>query len=98
MNDILLDFVTGDLEIENGDFVIGNSDAQNIEQILLSSPSEWSEPKIGFQMQRYLNASPSQSERFVRELSIQLEDLEGMKINKIDISQGFNNAIIDAEY
>lgn len=98
MIDILLDFNTGDLDLKNGDFVIGNSDAQNIEQILLSSPSEWADARVGFQMQRYLNASPSQSERFVRELSIQLEDLEGMKVNKIDVSEGFNNAVIDAEY
>jgi hypothetical protein len=49
-------------------------------------------------MQRWLNASQSDSERFVRELSVQLEDLEGMKVNKIDVSEGFENATIDAEY
>jgi hypothetical protein len=97
MQDVILGD-DSDLQISNGDFDISDSDAQNIDLILLSSPSEWADYRVGFQIQRYLNASASESERFVRELTIQLEDIEGMKVNKIDVSQGFNNTVIDAEY
>ncbi len=97
MKDILLD-ANFDLSIKDGDFEIGESTAQNIEQILWASPGEFPDPKIGVQIIRYINASQAEKDRLERELNVQLRDLEGMKINSIDTSQGIEKLFIDAQY
>lgn len=87
-----------DLQMKDGDFVMGESTAQNIEQILLSAPGEFPDAKIGVQIVKYINASQSQQDNLTRELNVQLGDLEAMKINKIDMSEGIEKILIDAEY
>ncbi len=67
VQDFLRDPVTGDLMIKDGDFVIGNSDDQHIEDIILAFKGEFkNNPTIGVGIKFYQNAPyNSQSERGV---------------------------------
>lgn len=57
MQDFLQD-TDGDLLIRNGDFVIGDSDKQNIADIIESYPGWWKEfPTVGVGIKDYLNSS-----------------------------------------
>ena len=59
LSDLLLD-ETGDLAVSNGDFVIGLSDNQNIEQIIDSARGEWLfQPSVGVGIKRFLNGNIS---------------------------------------
>lgn len=58
-NDFLLDDA-GDLLIKNGDFVIGDSEAQHVEDLLYSFKGEWKEhPLLGAESQRQLKQGNS---------------------------------------
>lgn len=86
MRDLLLD-ENGDLAIENGDFVIGVSDQQHVEAVLLSNKGEYKEfPLVGFGAIRYVKSNISDIE-FKRDLKIQLEYI-GYKNPAIDLSNG----------
>ena len=56
-----IDFIcdsTGDLQIQNGDFVIGESDEQHINDILISSPGYWKQfPAVGASIPQLLKAT-----------------------------------------
>lgn len=82
MNDLLLtDF---DLEIKNGDFVIGDSENQSVELLLVSSPGDWKQyPQVGCDIQKSLKGNIS---RFLeRNISVQLQ-ADGFKIDSLEIS------------
>ena len=86
--DILLDD-TYNLQIQDGDFVIGDSQGQEVEQILMSAPGQWRQnPTIGFNIVRFAKAPSSESERFVKELVKHLQ-LDGKQDIEIDVSNGF---------
>jgi hypothetical protein len=97
MTDILVDD-NFDIKCDNGDFVTGNSDAQNIELILLTAPGDWADARVGMNISRFINAPLSEEDRFVRLINEQIGTLEGMKINKLDVSNGFGNVELDAVY
>ncbi|ALU74272.1 MULTISPECIES: hypothetical protein [Tenacibaculum] len=87
--DLLLD-ENGDLAIENGDFVIGKSDQQNVEIVLLSNKGEFKEfPLVGFGAINYIKTNVSEIE-FKRNLKMQLEYV-GYKNPTIDLTGGFEN-------
>ena len=91
--DILRD-ENNDLLIENGDFVIGESDQQHVLDILDSQKGEWKEfPLIGFGAINYIKTNVSEDE-FKRDLKIQLsyDDYEN---SNIDLRQGIENLIIE---
>ncbi|CAA0144715.1 conserved hypothetical protein [Tenacibaculum maritimum] len=93
MNDLLLD-ENGDLAIENGDFVVGKSDQQNVEAVVLSQKGEYKEfPLVGFGAINYLKSNVSKVE-FKRDLKIQLE-YNGFTNPKIDLTNGFENLKIE---
>lgn len=91
--DILLDD-TGDLKIENGDFVIGESDLQNVELIVESFKGEFKEfPNIGFGLLKYLKSDISETE-FKRDLKVELEK-DNYRNPIVDLSEGFGKLKID---
>ncbi len=54
--DILLN-ATGDLMIKDGDFVMGDSEQQHVEHLLLTSEGTWVDsPLIGIGIVKYINA------------------------------------------
>ncbi len=65
-----------DLKIENGDFVINESDAQHIENILLAHKGNWKQhPIVGVGLVNYKNApiTPKVIAAFKRKVKAQLE-------------------------
>lgn len=70
--DFLLDD-DGDLAIKNGDFAIGRSDQQHVEDIINSYPGWWKEyPQVGVGVMNYLNSS-GQQQKLQRSIIIQLQ-------------------------
>ncbi|CAA0153108.1 hypothetical protein [Tenacibaculum maritimum] len=93
MKDLLLD-ENGDLAIVDGDFVIGESDQQNVEILLVSNKGEFKEfPLVGFGAINYIKSNVSEIE-FKRDLKLQLEYI-GYNNPKIDLSEGFENLKIE---
>ncbi|RWW91867.1 hypothetical protein [Flavobacterium cerinum] len=89
--DILLDDDFNPL-IQNGDFVIGQSDQQHVNCIFLAHPGEYKQfPLVGFGASRYLKSTTASKEKFIRDLTIQLE-LDGY-VNP-EISNDLDNLII----
>ena len=84
MNDFLL---TEDrsLRIENGDFVIGNSDSQAVELLLISKQGEWKQnPEAGCNIGAAINGV---IDRFLeRNVRVQLES-DNFKIDKLAITE-----------
>jgi len=94
VKDFLLD-EAGDLRIENGDFVIAESDQQHIELLLLSTPGEWRQnPTAGIAAQDSLLDDESTQE-FSQHIRKQLS-LDGATVNAITITETQIN--IDANY
>jgi len=95
-NDILIDS-NGDLKIANGDFVVGNSSEQNVEQVLLANKGEWKQwPLIGVGITKLLNAPITRSvkKRIEKNIILQLK-YDGAK----NIDASFKNEIkITADY
>lgn len=95
--DILLD-ETGDLAIERGDFVVGESDQQHLVLLLQTTQGEWrQDPLVGVGLARYLSSpyGPAQAAELSRNLSIQLQR-DGYTIIELDLAE-LNSAIINAE-
>lgn len=91
--DIELD-ETGDLNIENGDFVISSDEAQSA-KTLIDAFAGWfkNNPLTGFGLLKYLKSNVSKS-RFKRNLKVQLE-ADGHQNPEIDLSEGFENMKIN---
>lgn len=93
MKDVLLND-SNDLQIENGDFVVGNSDKQNVKLIVDSFKGEFKEfPLIGFGVLNYIKTNISEM-KFKRDLKIQLEK-DNYKNPNIDLSNGFEKLKIE---
>lgn len=87
--DILLD-ENGDLVIVNGDFVIGDSDTQEIEQLLISKKGEFKEfPLVGADIERLIKSRSGQTAA-IKEIKKQLIadgfDESNIEIDKIDLT------------
>jgi hypothetical protein len=92
--DILLD-ESYDLQIANGDFVIGDSEAQHVELLLMATKGDFRQhPYVGVGIRKYINA-PGAGNELAREIGIQLE-LDGYKVGALDVSD-LSNLQIDAE-
>ncbi|MBS1506033.1 MAG: hypothetical protein JSS79_05245 [Bacteroidetes bacterium] len=82
LSDILLDD-TSDLMVQNGDWVVGLSDNQNIEQIIDSAPGGWfMSPLVGVGVNRFLNGniSVSQLETLVQQ-QLKRDGYEDIRFN-----------------
>ncbi|MEO0075648.1 MAG: oxidase [candidate division WOR-3 bacterium] len=91
--DLLLD-ENNDLKIENGDFVIGQSDQQHIELILRSAPGHWKQhPLIGADLTKMLNAPLSLYEKQQIKVALQAD---GYKVNNITFNDN-GEVIVDVE-
>lgn len=94
MTDILLS-KTGDLDIQHGDIVIGYSDNQHQEHILLANKGDYKEfPELGIGINNMLNDDDFMP--FLIEAKKNLE-YDGMKINNIKFEEN-GNLNIDGYY
>lgn len=94
MTDILLD-KTGDLQIANGDFVLGYSDNTHQEHILIATKGEFKEfPELGVGLSKML--SDDDYMPFLIDAKKNLE-YDGMKINNIKFEEN-GNLNIDGYY
>ena len=83
-NDILHD--NGELLFVDGDFKVGHSDLQHVQDIVLSQKGEWkAHPLCGFGAINYIKSRITTSE-FKRDLKIQLE-YDGYKNVDIDFDE-----------
>lgn len=83
-----------ELKIDNGDFVIGESDRQHVIDITFAHPGEYKAyPDIGFAAILQLKKNPNINQ-FKRSLNIQLE-ADGYLNPDIDLSRGFENLTIN---
>ncbi len=90
MTDLLLDD-TLDLQIVNGDFVIGESTAQNQKLLILCDKGAFKEnPMRGVGARRYLEAE--KPDALAREIRQEFS-LDGMTVNTIKM----NNGIIEVD-
>ncbi|MBL7868888.1 MAG: hypothetical protein JNM71_12810 [Flavobacterium lindanitolerans] len=81
-----------DLLIENGDFVVSPSDQQHVNCIFLAHAGEYKQfPLIGFGASRFLKKTTASKQKFLRELTIQLE-MDGYVSPEIE--NDFENLII----
>lgn len=86
---------TDDLVIENGDFVIGDSDEQHQRDILKAYKGEFkASPEVGVGIEQMLN--DDNIVPFLIEAKKMLE-YDGMKINNISFAEG-DKLIIDGKY
>lgn len=93
MKDILLrsDF---DLDIVNGDIAVGDSQVQQPQLLLNTSPGEWpNAPTTGIGIARYVESADQAS--LARRIQTELT-ADGMRVNKININN--SNIHIDAAY
>lgn len=94
MKDILLDDITDDLRIENGDFVTGESEMQEVSHIIRSEQGMWKEnPVIGVGLRKFLKQKP-RAEEIKKRIKVHLQRdekdydqiIKKIKINEIDFS------------
>jgi len=92
MKDLLFN---DDIEIKNGDFLVGESDNQHVKHILTASKGEYkSSPELGVGIEKML--ATEEPMEFLIESKKNLE-YDGMKVNNISFTQqGTIN--IDAKY
>ena len=84
-----------DLKIVNGDFVIGDSDQQNVKAIVGMHKGEFKEhPLVGFGADTYLKQTALNSARFLRDLKVQLAN-DGYHNAQININENLKNLEID---
>ncbi len=74
-----------DLKIQNGDFVIGNSETRHVEHLLLSFQGEWKEsPLTGCNIKNAKNGSINRM--LDRHIRIQLE-ADGFDLEEMNLSE-----------
>ncbi|MDT8346653.1 MAG: thymidylate synthase, partial [Flavobacteriaceae bacterium] len=77
-----------DIAFINGDFSVGESDAQHVEHIVIAYPGEFKKwPQLGFSAISYIKRN-IRPEEFKRDLKLQLE-FDGYLNPDIDLSNGF---------
>ena len=91
--DILID-ESNDLMIKNGDFVIGRSDVQHVDHLIMAFPGEYKEhAEIGLGAIAYIKSNTSKI-KFKRDLRIQL-NYDGYQKPVIDLTEGFKNLKVE---
>jgi hypothetical protein len=76
-----------DLKIKDGDFVIGQSDAQHIEHLIVSAPLDWKEfPLLGASVEKFLHSNDV--ERLKRGV-IEVLKSDGYFVKRLAISSDF---------
>lgn len=94
--DLILDS-DGDLLIQNGDFVIGNSDQQHNYDIIASNTGDWKEtPLVGFNPMIYINSRVTSSV-LNQNARIQLQ-ADGCTNIRVDLEIDANNKLTGEVY
>ena len=92
MQDFLLD-EDGDLLIQNGDFVIGNSDNQNVEDIISSFAGEWKEfPFVGVGLIQYLKSQDGQKATNIIKTQLQAD---GFDVKSVQVNPQGDTMVVD---
>lgn len=90
--DLLLD-ADGDLLIDKGDFVVGDSDARHVEDIIESFPGEWKQfPSMGVGIMTFLKSENGKAAVALIQSQLQAD---GYSINAIDVKNDNGNLIVD---
>lgn len=96
MNDILLDMTTLDLAFENGDLVIGRSDEQHQELILIATKGDFKQhPEVGADVASFLN--DDNVEEMLNEVRRQFTN-DGMKVVSLNFDKSNGKLEYDASY
>ena len=94
--DLLLDN-TGDMEIVNGDFVIGESSVQHIGLMLQSNKGDWAQnPSVGIGLVDMVNDDGSNSDMLAtikRELK-----KDGCNISTLTFNDATGSLVVDGSY
>lgn len=89
--DIQLNSLSGDLLIVNGELVIGNSETQNIHDIVNDNNGEWKEhPTLGVGLLYYLNSNIDETS-LNQVISTQLQN-DGFNTQKMVITYNSANS------
>lgn len=93
MKDLLLNS-DGDLLVRNGDLVIGESDNQNITDILQSAKGEYKRsPQTGLNAHNFLSGTGNEQD-IKTQAKLQLE-LDGFRVKDINVTFADGNINID---
>lgn len=96
MKDILLDAGSADVKIDNGDFVVDESDGQHQEHLLVFQKGALKdEPQVGVGIENYLN--DDDVDAMLRELRSQFEN-DGMAVNAVVFDEALKNLDYNAQY
>lgn len=83
----------GDLKIAGGDFLVGDSDGQHIEDIFQSFVGWWKQsPQVGIGISLYLNTSGTQ-QALEQSIKLQLQ-ADGYSINSLKITSDKNGDMV----
>lgn len=90
------DFIfEGDLVIQNGDFLVAESDGQHIEHILRADRGQWRQnPLIGVGLQRQSNASVDR-QRLRQEIKLQLR-ADNFTVKRVNVTAG-DRMVVDID-
>lgn len=93
MEDIL---INGDISIKNGDLVVGDSDAQNIEFIISAKPGQFYQfPTLGVGIVDEVNGSITpQALRLKIKNNLEADD---NRVNRVDVSGGIDDLTIQID-
>ncbi len=96
MNDILLDMNTFDIAIENGDLVVGRSDEQHQELLLVATKGDFKQhPDVGVDIASFLNDDNVQE--MLNEVRRQFTN-DGMTVVSVNYDEITKNLEFDASY
>jgi hypothetical protein len=91
MNDILFDD-SWDLSVSNGDFAVGESTLQEVEDLIMSYPGWWKEyPLAGCAAPNYIN-SPGTGQQLSNSINQQLK-LDGKTLSSFSASVNANGTL-----
>lgn len=75
-------------EIANGDLVIGASDDQHIELLMMTTPGQWKEsPLVGIGLINYLKKPTTSEKQMKRDIIVGLS-ADGYKVNELSLDNG----------
>lgn len=89
----------GDLLIENGDFAIGLSDDQNVQDILSANKGDYRQyPTVGVELIKFLKKQDNDFAKLKREITVNLES-DGYRVADLAFnSAGEINIDFEANY
>ena len=89
----------GDLDIRNGDFVVGESDDQHVELILASTKGSFLQsPQLGVGLPNFINKQNNSSDDLRRAINVNLQ-ADGYKVLSLTIgTDGMFNLDYEGNY